>query len=293
MGRTHSAGHFRKAGNMNARLTTSKAEMAEDVCVLPLVRRMAALLDRDPASLKHGDPLPRGWHAALFNPPTRQSDLRHDGAAYLGVTLPDLGMPRLMMAGRRIDFSGDIPIGASVSRMSQPGLVTYKTGRSGRFALVDVEHRITVEGDEKPAVIETNSYVLREAANGGPANLSSTEPLPIPPADVMRTFVPDETPLFRYSAITDNPHRIHYDLAYARSEGYPALVVNGTVPTMFLLEMFRAHVGGEPAGWLSRNLAPIFCGTSLTLTLTRDEDAWTMRAYGPSGEVALEAKAWA
>lgn len=278
---------------MNAPVSKSIAEKADDVCALPLVRRMAALLNRDPANIRKGDSLPRGWHVALFNPPTRQSDLRHDGAANMGVTLPDIGMPRLMMAGRRMDFSGDIPIGASVSRTSQPGRVTHKTGRSGRFALVDVEHWITVDGDEKPAVIETNSYVLREAVSGDPASPSSTELLPIPPADVMRTFIPDETMLFRYSAITDNPHRIHYDLAYARSEGYPALVVNGTVPTMFLLEMFRAHVGGEPAAWRSRNLAPIFCGTPLTLTLTRDDDAWTMRAYGPLGEVALEAKAWA
>ncbi len=278
---------------MNAAITKSKAEQADDVCALPLVRRMAALLDRDPAAFKEGDPLPRGWHVALFNPPTRQSDLRHDGAAYLGVTLPDLGMPRLMMAGRRIDFAGDIPIGVSVRRSSQPGAVTHKTGKSGRFALVDVEHLITVDGDEKPAVIETNSYVLREAVDDGTVNRPSSEPLPIPPAEIVRTFVPDEMTLFRYSAITDNPHRIHYDLAYARSEGYPALVVNGTVPMTFLLEMFREHVGVEPVGWRGRNLAPILCGAPLTLTLTRDDDAWTTRAYGPLGEVALEAKAWA
>ncbi len=278
---------------MNAPITISNAEQADDICALPLVRRMAALLDRDPAGFQHGDPLPRGWHVALFNPPTRQSDLRHDGAAHLGVTLPDLGMPRLMMAGRRMEFFGDIPIGAAVRQTSQPGIVTHKTGKSGRFALIDVEHRITVEGHDTPVVVETNSYVLREAANGGTVSYSSLEPLPIPSADAERTFVPDETTLFRYSAITDNPHRIHYDLAYAQSEGYPALVVNGTVPTMFLLEMFRAHVGGEPTAWRSRNLAPILCGAHLTLTLTRDEDAWAMRAYGPLGEVALEAKAWA
>ena len=277
---------------MNALITKTKVEQADDICALPLARRMAALLDRDPASLKHGDPLPRGWHVALFNPPTRQSDLRNDGAAHLGVTLPDLGMPRLMMAGRQMNFNGDIPIGARVQRASQPGAVTHKTGKSGRFALVDVEHRITVEGVEKPAVIETNSYVLREAANGELVKNPSPDPLPIPFADVVRTFVPDETTLFRYSAITDNPHRIHYDLAYAQSEGYPALLVNGTIPAMFLLEMFRAHVGSAPVGLHSRNLAPILCGAPLTLTLTRDDNVWTMRAYGPLGEVALEAKAW-
>ena len=227
-----------------------------------------------------------------FNPPTRQSQLRADGAAHLGVTLPDLAMPRLMMAGRRMDFIGDMPIGARLHRESRPGAVTMKEGRSGRFALVDVEHRISVEGDEAPVLVETNSYVLREAVGDMPARRPALVPAPIPPADVVRTVTPDPTMLFRYSAITDNPHRIHYDLPYAQSEGYPALVVNGTVPTMLLLEMFRAAAGGEPAGWRSRNLAPILAGGPLTLTLSAADEGWTMRAHGPAGEVALEASAW-
>ena len=271
---------------------TARAEQADDVCALPLVRRMAALLDRNPSGFAEGDLLPRGWHVALFNPPTRQSELRADGAGHLGVTLPDLGMPRLMMGGRRIDFVGDIPIGARVRRTSRAGAVTHKTGKSGRFALVDVEHRISVENGDTPVLVETSSYVLREAIVVRQANSSATPVVPIPPAEVVRTLVPDTTMLFRYSAITDNPHRIHYDLPYAKSEGYPALVVNGTIPTMLLLEMFRAHVGDKPAGWQSRNLAPILCDGPLTLTLSGEGDEWMMRAHGPSGEVALEAKAW-
>ena len=271
-------------------------ELAEEVCALPLVRRMAALLDRDPGSFAVGDLLPRGWHVALFNPPTRQSQLRADGAAHLGVTLPDTGMPRLMMGGRRIDFIGDIPIGARVRRTSRAGAVTTKNGRSGHFALVDVEHRITVEDDEAPVLIETTSYVLREEVGRGHPKPPLMAKSAIPPADFSHTFLPDETMLFRYSAITDNPHRIHYDLRYAQSEGYPALVVNGSLPTMLLLEMFRTRAGGEPAAWRSRNLAPIFCGAPLTLTqtqmLSREGEHWTMRAHGPMGEVALEAQAW-
>ncbi|WP_395001383.1 MaoC family dehydratase N-terminal domain-containing protein [Sphingomonas sp.] len=271
---------------------SASAEQADDVCALPLVRRMAALLDRDPAAFAEGGPLPRGWHVALFNAPTRQSDLRADGAAHLGVTLPDLGLPRLMMGGRRIEFIGDIPIGARVRRTSRPAAVAIKEGRSGRFALVDVEHRISVEDDDAPVLIETTSYVLRAEQADGQAASPMIDAKPIPPADVSRVVTPDEPMLFRYSAITDNPHRIHYDLAYALSEGYPALVVNGTVPTMFLLEMFRAFVGGEPKGWRSRNLAPILCGAPLTLTLAHAGDEWTLRAHGPAGEVALDAKAW-
>ena len=271
---------------------TEGGEVAEDVCALPLVRRMAALLDRVPEALAEGDPLPRGWHVALFNPPTRQSQLRADGAAHLGVTLPELGMPRLMMGGRRIDFVGDIPIGARVRRTSRPREVRIKTGRSGKFALVDVEHRISVEDNDAAVLVETTSYILREQDNRASGSGPTQAILPIPPGDVSRTVTPDETTLFRYSAITDNPHRIHYDLAYARSEGYPALVVNGTVPTMLLLEMLRARVGCEPTQLLSRNLGQIFCGAPLTLTLSGVDDGWVMRAHGPTGEVALEAKAW-
>ena len=276
----------------SARGVTEAIQLANDVCALPLVRRMAALLDRDPASFATGDPLPHGWHVALFNPPTRQSQLRTDGAAQLGVELPDLGMPRLMMGGRRIDFIGEIPIGASVRRVSRAGAVTTKTGKSGQFALVDVEHQISVAGNDRPVLVETTSYVLRKEVGRMPSSLPQVTKADIPPADIARTFTPNETMLFRYSAITDNPHRIHYDLAYARSEGYPALVVNGTVPTMLLLEMFREHTGGEPAGWHSRNLAPMLCGSPLTLTLSAVDEEWVMRAHGPAGEIALDAKAW-
>ena len=271
---------------------SAPVEQANDICALPLVRRMAALLDRDPGAFAEGDPLPRGWHVALFNPPTRQSQLRADGAAHLGVTLPDLGMPRLMMGGRHIEFVRDIPIGARVRRTSRLGEVRIKTGRSGRFAIVDVEHRISVGDDEVPVLIETTNYILREEDSGAPASRPTPTITPIPPADVSRKITPDETTLFRYSAITDNPHRIHYDLAYAQSEGYPALVVNGTLPTMLLLEMFRAHVGSEPAGLHSRNLGQIFCGVPLTLTLSAEDNGWIMRAHGPRGEVALEARVW-
>jgi 3-methylfumaryl-CoA hydratase len=269
----------------------SIVEHADDVCALSLVRRMAALLDLDPTRFNNGDKLPHGWHVLLFNPPTPQSRLRADGAAHLGVTLPSLGLPRLMMAGRSIDFLGDIPIGSSVCRQSKAGEVVMKTGRSGRFALIDVEHRIQVGDDYDPALIETSSYILREPADATAPPAASRSSLP--PADFSRTITPDEALLFRYSAITDNPHRIHYDMPYATgAELYPALVVNGSIPTMVLLEMFREHVGREPAAIRSRNLAPMYCGDPLTLTLTADDSAWLLRAHDAAGRTTLEARAW-
>lgn len=274
---------------------TDQVEIADDVCALPLVRRLAALLDRDPASLNAGDALPHGWHVTMFNPPTPQSRLRHDGAAHQGVALPDIGLPRLMLGGRQVRFAGEIAIGARLRRESRQGGVRIKEGRSGRFALVSVEHRVLVEGNGEPVLVENSDYVLREASGVAPAAPAAAAPAKSPPAakpDATRTIVPDEALLFRYSAITDNPHRIHYDAPYATgAEGYPALVVNGTIPAMFLLELFRAAAGREPHSFSSRNVAPMFCGRKLRLN-ARDEGAsWRLWAEDENGRTTFDARA--
>lgn len=276
--------------------------LAEDVCALPLARRLAAMLNRDPASLREGDPLPRGWHVMLFNAPTLQSQLRLDGAASLGVTLPDIGLPRLMLGGRQTRFAADIPIGAQVRRETRQGGVQMKQGRSGRFALVKVEHRIFVGTATQAAVVETQDYLLREAGPAAPAAAPSAPvhgavaaPLPelkLTAPNARSTIVPDEAMLFRYSAITDNPHRIHYDLAYATgTEDYPALVVNGSIPTMFLLELFRSAAGREPASLTSRNVAPMFCGRPLHLNALIEGSSWRLWAEDPHGTTTFEARA--
>ncbi len=279
---------------MNQVSDTDQVIVADDVCALALVRRLAAMLDRDPGSLNEGDALPRGWHPTMFNPPTRQSQLRHDGAADLGVRLPDIGLPRLMLGGRQNRFTGDIPIGARVRRESRQGGVQMKEGRSGRFALVKVEHRIFVNGNSEPAVVEVQDYVLREAASAtAPAAAlavaAGAGAAGVPEAT--RVLLPDQQLLFRFSAITDNPHRIHYDQPYATTvEGYPALVVNGSIPGMFLLELFRARVGREPTMLASRNLAPMFCDVPLQLKLRQDGAAWRLWAEDPQGNTCYDAR---
>ncbi len=280
---------------MNNFTQDNPVRLAEDVCALPLVRRLAALLDRDPASMREGDPLPRGWHVTLFNEPTPQSQLRPDGAASLGVTLPDIGLPRLMMGGRQTRFTGDIPIGAHVRRETQQGGVQIKQGRSGRFALVKVELRIFV-GDASPAaVVETQDYVLREASSASSAAAPvAAQAQPVTPAmpTATRSILPDEALLFRYSAITDNPHRIHYDLAYATgTEGYPALLVNGSIPTMFLLELFRSAARREPVSLTSRNVAPMFCGRPLQLNALNEGSSWRLWAQDEQGITTFDARA--
>ena len=182
-----------------------------------------------------------------------------------------------------------------IRRESRRGEVQIKQGRSGRFALVKVEHRIFVDGTHEPALTETLDYILREA--GTPAAAVTTQ-APQGSADpaatasiTQRTIIPDERLLFRYSAITDNPHRIHYDQAYAvTQEGYPALVVNGSIPTLFLLEMFRAAAGREPAVLSSRNLAAMFCGQPLHLGVSRDDEGWRLWARNDQGLTTFDAR---
>ena len=283
---------------MNAPAESNQVTLADDVCALPLVRRLAAMLDRDPDTLRQGDALPRGWHAAFFNLPVRQSQLRSDGVASFGVALPKLGLPRLMLAGRQCQFAGSLPIGAALRRESRQSEVQIKQGRSGRFALLKVEHRIFIDGAADAAVIEQLDYVLREAVST--AASSSATPVAAPAAaaaapvvsDANRSLTPDERLLFRYSAITDNPHRIHYDRPYATgTEGYPALVVNGSIPAMFLLDMFRASTGREPDSFQSRNVAPMFCGNTLQLHVRRDAASWRLWALGSQGELLFDALA--
>ncbi len=272
-------------------------------CCLTLVRRLVALLDRDPAALREGDALPRGWHPLLFNAPTPQAQLRSDGAAQLGVSWPDIGLPRLMLGGRETRFSGDIPVGALLRRESRCGPVQFKQGRSGRFALVTVEHQIFIDGASAPALTERLGYILRPASTEpatAPATAPASAPAPAPlvpdvaptPVIAQRRIVPDERLLFRYSAITDNPHRIHYDTAYAlAAEGYPALVVNGSIAGLFLLEMLRTAAGREPAVLVSRNVAPMFCGQPLDLCVGRDAQGWRLWAHNALGQTTFDARA--
>ena len=210
--------------------------------------------------------------------------------------LPELGLPRLMLGGRQTRFNGDIPLGAAVRRETRQGGVQIKQGRSGRFALVKIEHRIFVAQGQEPAVVETQDYIMREGSAAKPA--ATAAPIVAPtkaqdqPADASMTITPDEALLFRYSAITDNPHRIHYDLAYAtEAEGYPALVVNGSIPAMFLLGLFTRTTKREPTAFTSRNVAPMFCGRQLHLNARQEGSSWRLWAQDDRGNTTFDAHA--
>lgn len=268
------------------------AQEADDVCALPIVRRLSATLDREPSQWREGDALPRGWHLALFSVDTCQSKLRADGLAGLGVTLPDLGLPRIVFGGRKIRFSGDIPVGARLRRHSKLISIVPKEGRSGRLAICTIQHEIFLEGGHTPVIVELHDYMMREAVapatgNQPPAAPPAVQAMPEPA--LRRIVMPDEMLLFRISAVMFNPHRIHYDSPYAmNSEGYPALVVNGSVASLLLLEFFRSEAGREPDTIALRNGGLAFCGRPLRLNAIREERQWQVWADDEHGHVAVE-----
>jgi len=225
----------------------------EDRIDLFPARGMAALLDRDAASFVEGAPLPAGWHWLYFKPLARRSALGDDGHARRGGFLPPVALPRRMWAGGTLAFPGALRLGERALRRSTIESIEEKTGRSGRLVFVNVRHR--VESGHGLAVDEEQHIVYRETRGGGPGD---GPPPPAPPA-WSDPFVADAITLFRFSALTFNGHRIHYDEPYAtRVENYPGLVVHGPLLALLLLDGAARRAGRVPAQFTYRALGPLF-----------------------------------
>lgn len=264
----------------------------DDDVSLGAVRRLAAMLDQDPEVYRPGSPVPESWYALLFGPTTRQSQMGLDGHPRTGDDfLPPMKNMRRMFAGRRATFHRPLHIGELVERVSTVSRVESKTGRSGAFTLLTVTHEMAVDG--RLAVTEEQDLVYRAAveapaAGGGAASRPATTQPAAEPADWSTSWTPDTVALFRYSALTFNAHRIHYDLPYTREvEGYPALVINGGLTALMLIETARAQLGGKAfARYDARANAPIFIGQTVTLNGRRSADGATLWAVGPDGGTA-------
>src|SRR5690554_4598874 len=210
-----------------------RTEVRHDHIHASAVEALAATLDLSRAP-GIGDPLPPGWQWLFFNPVARRSELGTDGHPARGGFLPPIELPRRMWAGSRIQYLADLPIGEPASRQSRIAKVVNKTGKRGALWFVTVEH-ITRHGDTV-CIQEEQDIVYREATPPG-----SPTPKPSPyeeTAQFSEEFTPDTTLLFRYSALTFNGHRIHYDQEYARNEeGYPGLVVHGPLTATLLQQL--------------------------------------------------------
>jgi 3-methylfumaryl-CoA hydratase len=261
-----------------------------EICNLSMVRRVAAMLDVDTAQLSNGDVLPRGWHFFMLAGETQKSALRPDGFPGLGVPIPELGLPRLLLGGRSVSYQGDITIGAEIERTSFVKNITEKTTLSGRMAIVNIQHELRPISTQSAAIIETQTYILLEGKNKQNKSEHVLNPeFQIPKTAFQKQIVPDETLLFQYSALGFNSHKIHLDRDYARNvEGLPDLVVNGGLATLLLTELMRNEVGLCIKAIHLKHIAPLYCNRPMTLTAEPIGTAWQLKIYDENNQIAVE-----
>ncbi len=209
----------------------------DDIGATPVVA-LNATLDHAPLAVKAGTALPPLWHWLYFLPRYRHSEAGPDGHPQRGGFLPPVPLPRRMWAGSQLQWRSPIAVGDEVERRSTITDVSSKSGRSGKLVFVKMRHELYCNGAVQPALIEHHDIVYREAAQPGdvapPPQAAPTE------AAWQREWLPDDLLLFRYSALTFNGHRIHYDRRYVTTvEGYPGLVVHGPLIATLLLDLLR------------------------------------------------------
>ena len=235
-----------------------KTETLSDQITSSPVRALSATLDRDDPAPSAGTALPPLWHWLFFVPQPRQSEIGPDGHARRGGFLPPVPLPRRMWAGGRLQWQAGNPlvVGNEVTRLSRIKSVTHKAGRTGDLLFVLVQHE--VHNARGLALSEEHDIVYR-------ANPQPGDPVPPPQpaaqdAAWSATVVPDDVLLFRYSALTFNGHRIHYDRRYVTEvEGYPGLIVHGPLIATLLLDLLRNNLpGARVAHFEFRALRPVF-----------------------------------
>ena len=263
---------------------------ADHVTPVPLAA-LAATLDRDEPAPHDGSPIAPLRHWLYFLPLYRRSETGTDGHALRGGFLPPVPLPRRMWAGGRLEFHRPIVVGDAIQRVSTIVKVDLKQGRSGALVFVRVRHEISAAGEL--AIVEEHDIVYREAARAG----DPPTPKKAAPTDAAwrREVIPDPVLLFRYSALTFNGHRIHYDRRYVTEvESYPGLVVHGPLIATLLADLARDHVAPAPiATFAFRAVMPLFDIAPFAVCGRRDAHANTVRlwAQDAAGHLAMEATA--
>jgi len=246
-------------------------------------RAMAATLNR-PEDFAPGTPLPPLWHWFHCLKLYPMSEAGPDGHQALGHVLPDLGLPRRMWAGGRFTFHRMPLIDAEVTRTSVVSNVAQKEGRSGPIAFVTVSHRWT---DAEGALIDEEQDIVYRRADA-PAGAT----VPAPEGETLsRKMCLGPVALFRYSALTFNGHRIHYDREFCAYEGYDGLVVHGPLLATLLLDLLRIEAARWPATFQFRAMAPVTADRPFTLCARVDGNEATLWIRRHDGVQAMSATA--
>ncbi|MFO1205220.1 MAG: acyl-CoA dehydrogenase [Burkholderiales bacterium] len=267
-----------------------KSRTDEDVILARHAGLMAATVDYPaPERIRDGAPLPSLWHWIYFLEALPQRELGRDGHPARGGFLPPVPLSNRMWAGGRVFFAGSIPIGSVVRKESSILKIDHKRGRSGDLVFVTVLHELKSLHGEL-LVREEHDIVYREPTppdkrSGAPANDT-------PVAQFTRTYTPTSTMLFRYSALTFNGHRIHYDVDYCRNvEGYDNLVIHGPLNATMLANYAEAVTGRRLRQFSYRGLAPAILGATLTLHAVVDSERAALWLTLPDGVVSMRAEA--
>lgn len=256
-----------------------RSEVHEDIASPAPLVGLEALLDHETPPWIAGEVPPLG-HWLYFLPHARQSEIATDGHPKRGGFLPPIDLPRRMWAGSRIVWHAPIRIGATIANRSTIKSIERKTGASGEMVFLTVAQEISADGEL--AVTEERDVVFRAASKPGDApKAEAAQPRA---AEWSRTITPDETQLFRFSALTFNAHRIHYDRDYTtKVEGYPDLVVQGPYTAMLLMDHFlRRNVGARVKAFRFRAKRPHFAGSPLKLCAAGAE-LWSEDSSGATG----------
>jgi 3-methylfumaryl-CoA hydratase len=257
-----------------------RSNEASDVVTAQLVRGLRATLFMEIGTPKAGDAAPFTTHWCLAQPVYPMSELGPDGHPTRGGFLPPVPLPRRMWAGGELEFLEPLRVGDEVTRTSRISDVTMKTGSTGVLCFVSVEHVITTA--RGTALRERQDIVYRDlSAAPAPAKAASAPPI----AQHRETHMADPVLLFRYSALTFNGHRIHYDRDYVtKVEGYPGLIFHGPMQAAFIVELAaKLHGGAAPKKLVYRGVQPLFEGSEFSVNANETGDGmelWTANSAG-------------
>lgn len=280
-----------RAERTNLQAWIGRVEERDDLIPLDRAKKLAATLDLSPeACTAHGvckgGALPPLWHWIGFVSEAPHSALGPDGHPARGGFLPPVPLERRMWAGGRLSFHRPIPIGKPVRRRSEILAVKEKVSSAGAMVLVTVAHSFTINAG---LAVEEEHDIAYVAI---PERFSPPPPLPAPAApDWEEHAAIDPVLLFRYSAVTFNAHRIHYDLDYARTvERYPGLVVHGPLQALLLVEAARKRKNGALPAWFRfRAVRPLFHTDGLRLIGKHDAEGESLFAVNRAGEITMQA----
>ncbi len=269
---------------LNLRDWIGRSETVTDVATATPYAALSATLDWPAQRPTVGTVLPPLWHWLYFLPIAQQSEIGTDGHPKRGGFLPPVPLPRRMWAGSDFEFRSPIHIGDALARTSTIVDVTEKSGRTGRLVFVKVRHEVRREGETAVALNEHHNIVYRDLP--APSDVAPP-PLAAPSSAAWsRNVVADDVLLFRYSALTFNGHRIHYDRQYVtQTEGYPGLIVHGPLIATLLLDLLRRQL---PSATVTRfefkAVRPTFDIHPFSVHGQPSSDGKTVRLWGQDHE---------